>query len=87
MKRLFDLVLGIILVVLLLPLMMIVAVLVLAVLGRPIFFRQKRPGKNSVPFNLVKFRSMNDVDGADEVRLENSAIFSASPALMNCQNC
>jgi len=42
------------------PLFIIVAVLVLVRLGRPVFFYQVRPGKNSRPFEMVKFRTMLD---------------------------
>jgi len=75
MKRLIDLVLGILLFTLLLPIMLLVAILVLLILGRPILFRQTRPGFNAIPFELIKFRTMSNVDGADgssaadEVRL------------------
>jgi sugar transferase EpsL len=69
MKRLIDLVLGITLFILLFPVMLIVAFLVLVVLGRPILFRQTRPGQNAVPFDLVKFRTMREASGADEDRL------------------
>lgn len=65
MKRLIDLVLGVFSFVLLLPIMVTVAILVLLVLGRPIFFRQSRPGLNAVPFELIKFRTMRNVGGAD----------------------
>jgi lipopolysaccharide/colanic/teichoic acid biosynthesis glycosyltransferase len=69
MKRLIDFVFCTLLLILLFPIVLLVAFLVLIVLGRPIFFRQTRPGLNSVPFELVKFRTMGDVGGADEVRL------------------
>jgi sugar transferase EpsL len=69
MKRLIDLVLGITLFILLFPVMLIVAFLVLVVLGRPILFRQTRPGQNAAPFDLVKFRTMREASGADEDRL------------------
>jgi sugar transferase EpsL len=69
MKRLIDMVLATTVFVLLLPVMLMVAFLVLVVLGRPILFRQTRPGQNAVPFELVKFRTMSETGGADEVRL------------------
>ena len=65
MKRLIDLVLGIFLFVLLFPVMLLVAFLVLLILGRPVFFRQTRPGLNAVPFELIKFRTMSNVGVAD----------------------
>lgn len=54
---------------------LIVALLVLVKLGRPVIFKQPRPGKGEKIFNLYKFRSMTDARDAqgrllpDEVRL------------------
>jgi lipopolysaccharide/colanic/teichoic acid biosynthesis glycosyltransferase len=42
--------------------LLIVAVLIAADSGRPVLFRQPRPGKNGRVFSLVKFRTMRDVD-------------------------
>lgn len=39
-----------------------VAVVVARGLGRPVLFRQLRPGLHGKPFTLVKFRTMRDVD-------------------------
>ena len=34
-------------------------------MGKPVFFRQTRPGKNAKPFEMIKFRSMRDaIDGS-----------------------
>ncbi len=60
-KRLFDLFLGLILLILLLPVMLIIALMVRIKMGRPVLFRQKRPGMNSKPFYLYKFRTMADL--------------------------
>lgn len=38
----------------------LVAALVAAFVGRPLFFEQERGGRNGVPFRLVKFRTMTD---------------------------
>lgn len=38
----------------------IVALLISTKLGRPVMFRQQRPGKNGIPFQMVKFRTMRD---------------------------
>ena len=35
------------------------------VLGTPVLFRQQRPGRHGEPFEMVKFRTMNDARGAD----------------------
>ena len=60
MKRLFDLVLASVLLIIFFPLLFLVAIIVRVMLGSPIFFRQQRPGLHGKPFNIVKFRSMRD---------------------------
>ncbi len=51
------------------PVVALLALLVRVKLGSPVFFVQERSGRNGVPFNLVKFRSMRAGEGSDEVRL------------------
>lgn len=65
MKRLFDSVLILLALPLLLPLGLVLAILVWRKLGRPVVFRQIRPGKDGVPFRMMKFRTMTDARGAD----------------------
>lgn len=57
-ERLFDLVLAAVALVLSLPVQAVIAVAVAAGLGRPVLFRQVRPGRHGAPFVLVKFRTM-----------------------------
>ncbi len=65
MKRLFDLLLSIgLLLALALPLLLLWA-LVRRKLGSPVLFRQVRPGLHGRPFMMVKFRTMTDERGAD----------------------
>lgn len=59
-KRMFDLVLSILGVIILSPLFLIIALLVYINLGRPIFFKQRRPGLHGEPFIMYKFRSMTN---------------------------
>ena len=59
-KRVFDLLLTFPALLLLLPVLFVVAVLVRWNLGSPIFYKQKRPGKDGIPFMLYKFRTMRD---------------------------
>jgi lipopolysaccharide/colanic/teichoic acid biosynthesis glycosyltransferase len=69
MKRLFDIISTIILAcALCLPLLLLCA-LQLLILGRPIFFRQQRAGKNGQPLSILKFRTMCTGEGSDEERL------------------
>ncbi|CEG28640.1 sugar transferase [Bacillus sp. B-jedd] len=60
MKRLVDLVLSILGLILLFPLMLLTAVLIRIKLGSPILFKQERPGLNGEIFQLYKFRTMTD---------------------------
>ncbi|HLL29665.1 MAG TPA: sugar transferase, partial [Allosphingosinicella sp.] len=59
-KRTFDILLSAIGLVLLAPLLALVALAVAVALGRPVFFRQVRPGLHGKPFRLIKFRTMLD---------------------------
>jgi lipopolysaccharide/colanic/teichoic acid biosynthesis glycosyltransferase len=61
-KRLMDLAIGVPALMLSLPLQASVAILVRTKLGRPVLFRQQRPGLHGVPFEMVKFRTMVDPD-------------------------
>lgn len=63
-KRLFDVVVSILLLVLLWPLLGIVAFLVRLRLGRPALFRQQRPGLHGQPFTIFKFRTMTQARDA-----------------------
>jgi len=63
-KRLFDLAIAVPALLVSLPVQAIVAILVMRDLGRPVLFRQVRPGLDARPFELVKFRSMHRVDAA-----------------------
>ena len=57
-KRALDLIGAGIASILLLPVIAAIAVALLAVQGRPILFRQLRPGRDGRPFRIVKFRTM-----------------------------
>ena len=59
-KRWFDLTVASFALLLLLPLFVIVSAIVRLTLGRPVLFRQRRPGLDGRPFTLVKFRSLTD---------------------------
>jgi lipopolysaccharide/colanic/teichoic acid biosynthesis glycosyltransferase len=57
-KRIIDLAVGLLLLVLLLPIFLIVAGLVLLDVGSPVFFWQQRVGMNGQNFLLHKFRTL-----------------------------
>jgi lipopolysaccharide/colanic/teichoic acid biosynthesis glycosyltransferase len=94
-KRILDLLFTLPGLLLLLPVLFAIAAVVRCSLGRPVFFTQKRPGKDGVPFLLYKFRTMrNDTDGngallSDEKRLTRlgkflrSSSFDELPELWN----
>ncbi|MFA6130521.1 MAG: sugar transferase [Candidatus Omnitrophota bacterium] len=58
LKRVADIVLASIALVLAGPFLLLVAVVVRFNLGSPVLFRQTRPGLGGRPFQIVKFRSM-----------------------------
>lgn len=60
LKRFFDIFASLLGGILFLPLVVLVALLVRAKLGSPVFFRQVRPGLNGRPFEMIKFRTMRD---------------------------
>ncbi|MDH0032423.1 MULTISPECIES: sugar transferase [unclassified Acinetobacter] len=60
MKRLVDIVVASIAILLLSPIFVLVAYKVRKNLGSPIFFYQERPGENGKLFKMIKFRSMKD---------------------------
>jgi len=59
-KRWIDFVLSFLAIVVLSPVFLIVSILVRKQLGRPVIFKQKRPGKNEKIFEMYKFRTMTD---------------------------
>lgn len=59
-KRLLDVLLSFIAVVLLSVVFFVVAILIKIKLGSPIIFCQERPGKNEKIFKMYKFRTMTD---------------------------
>ncbi len=62
-KRILDIILSFLGLLILFPIFFIVFVLLLfANKGKPFFF-QSRPGKNEKPFNIIKFKTMNDKKG------------------------
>lgn len=62
LKRLIDVLVSAVLLVATAPVQALVAVAVRRNLGSPVLFRQDRPGRNEVIFELVKFRTMRDID-------------------------
>ncbi len=75
LKRCFDLLLGLVLLLVFSPLMLILAIMIRIKMGPQVIFRQMRPGLKEKPFYLYKFRTMSgttDSEGRllpDEQRL------------------
>ncbi len=94
-KRLLDMMVACVALVLLSPVLLILAVLVRFNLGAPVLFRQQRPGLGGIPFQMLKFRSMLDAVDAlghalpDDERLTpfgrflRSSSFDELPGLWN----
>lgn len=86
-KRILDIILSLIALIIFSPLLIITAILVHFKLGSPILFRQARPGKNEKIFHILKFRTMTDEkdkDGnlmPDEIRLTKFGQFLRSTSI------
>lgn len=58
MKRIFDFIIALIVVILFSPVLIFLCFKVKSKLGYPVFFKQRRPGKDGKPFEMIKFRTM-----------------------------
>ena len=65
MKRLVDIIIATLALIILSPIFILVCHKVKRNLGSPIFFLQERPGKNGKLFKMIKFRSMKDAVDKD----------------------
>lgn len=59
-KRLFDLLISLFILIALSPVIIVTSVLIRVKLGSPILFTQERPGLNGKSFKMMKFRTMLD---------------------------
>lgn len=85
-KRALDLVLTVPAFVASLPVQAATALAIRAAMGRPVLFRQERPGLNGQPFEMVKFRTMLNPDPerglvTDEQRMTRLGSFLRSTSL------
>jgi sugar transferase EpsL len=75
LKRIFDLLLSSVAIVIFAPLLLTIALALRCTIGSPVIWRQDRPGLKGRPFAIFKFRTMSnekDADGAllpDALRL------------------
>lgn len=65
MKRIFDLVLTIPGLLAISPILLMITLLLRTRLGRPVLFKQIRPGLHGKPFAIYKFRTMTDARDTD----------------------
>lgn len=71
-KRLIDITLAIIAIIVLWPVILIIALLIKIKLGSPIIFKQNRPGINEKLFTMYKFRTMTDKKNSNGELLDDS---------------
>jgi sugar transferase EpsL len=64
-KRLFDLLVAIIGLLVISPVLLVIAILVRIFHGSPVLFGQKRPGLRGKPFRIFKFRTMTEARATD----------------------
>lgn len=72
-KRMMDFAVALVLLILFSPLMVLVALVTSLDLGRPVFFRQQRPGLHGNLFTFYKFRTMKDRIGPNGEALDDRA--------------
>lgn len=72
MKRLIDILGGAIALILLSPVIAILALMIRRSMGSPVIFRQRRPGLNGLPFEMLKFRTMRDTTDAQDRLLSDA---------------
>lgn len=71
-KRPLDMLISLFAIVCLSPVLVILAILVKQKLGKPILFKQRRPGLNEKIFRMYKFRTMTDEKDAEGNLLDDS---------------
>jgi lipopolysaccharide/colanic/teichoic acid biosynthesis glycosyltransferase len=81
-KRCFDFIVASLGLVILSPLLVLVALGVLLFIGRPVLFKQDRPGLHGAPFRLLKFRTMSNERGADGALLPDARRMTAFGRLL-----
>jgi undecaprenyl phosphate N,N'-diacetylbacillosamine 1-phosphate transferase len=59
-KRIVDIVLSLLFLLLTFPVLLVCSILVRLTMGSPVFFIQKRPGRNEKIFSIVKLRKMQN---------------------------
>lgn len=71
-KRLFDILFSFLLLVFLSPVLLIITIAIFIFHGKPILFRQERPGLNGRVFIIFKFRTMNYLKDDKDILLPDN---------------
>ena len=71
MKRILDILLSLFGIIILLPVFLILSVSIYLMDGRPIFFKQIRPGLKEKPFLLYKYKTMSNQKLKDGLELSD----------------
>ena len=69
-KRVFDLITSLMLLLILGPVFVVVAIIVSMVDGFPVFFRQSRVGRNGVQYRMIKYRTMLSEASSDHLQFD-----------------
>lgn len=85
-KRLVDIILSGVGLIFFSPIFIVLGLAIRIRLGRPIFFKQVRPGLYGKPFTMIKFRTMNNISDRsgllpDEKRIEPFGLWLRSTSL------
>lgn len=73
-KRALDVIGAITCLLIFSPIILVTALTVKIFMGRPVLFKQKRPGMNEQIFTLYKFRSMKNIDESKQLRTDAERI-------------
>ena len=65
MKSIFDIGISLIALIVLSPILLIISVMIISLIGRPIFFKQSRPGLKGKPYTFYKFRTMTNTTNSE----------------------
>ena len=76
-KRTFDFTLAFLLLTIFSPFLLLVCGILYLKMGRPIFFKQSRPGLLGKPFEMIKFRTMQNVHDDDGNLLDDKERLTA----------
>lgn len=67
-KRFLDIITSLFVLIMTLPITLVTMILISKKLGKPVLFKQTRPGKYEKPFDIYKFRTMTtEVDGKGQL--------------------